>query len=65
MTVLYICVRYIGILYSVINVLLNLPITITDVVCILHRCLPFPFNYLLLSYIGVSGILRWLVSSRK
>ncbi|KAG1890238.1 hypothetical protein F4604DRAFT_654043 [Suillus subluteus] len=30
MTVLYVCVRYIGILFSVTNILLNLPISITD-----------------------------------
>ncbi|KAG1798890.1 uncharacterized protein HD556DRAFT_1439958 [Suillus plorans] len=32
MTVLYICVRYIGILFSVINILSILPVSITDVV---------------------------------
>ncbi|KAG1888841.1 hypothetical protein F4604DRAFT_1915901 [Suillus subluteus] len=32
MTVLYICVRYIGILFSLVNILTNLPILITDAV---------------------------------
>ncbi|KAG2346962.1 hypothetical protein BDR05DRAFT_959180 [Suillus weaverae] len=31
MTVLYICVRYIGILYSLINILWWLPVSMTDV----------------------------------
>lgn len=31
MTVLYICVRYIGILFSIINILSILPVSITDV----------------------------------
>jgi hypothetical protein len=35
MTVLYICVRYIGILYSVVNIIDCLPFSITDIDCLI------------------------------
>ncbi|KAG2151204.1 uncharacterized protein EDB93DRAFT_303297 [Suillus bovinus] len=45
MTVLYICVRYIGLSYYVAYLLSSFPISIPDAVGIMHQCMPFLFNY--------------------
>ncbi|KAG1804814.1 uncharacterized protein HD556DRAFT_1436981 [Suillus plorans] len=61
MTFLYISVRYIGILYAVINILPSLPsLPVTDIVSVPHQNLSFPFNNVH-RYGGVSDIVGQLV----
>ncbi|KAG2158736.1 uncharacterized protein EDB93DRAFT_1245969 [Suillus bovinus] len=58
MTVLYLSLRYLGILYAVLNILIYIPtISVTDIVSVLHRFLSIPVRSTALPYRDVGRII--------